>query len=54
MTKNVKKYLSLKKKYESEENDFIQLEIENAPGGLIRDQESQNYDLSFRKIYNGN
>lgn len=35
-------------------SDYVQLDIENAAGGLIRDQVSQNYDLDFRKIYAGN
>lgn len=35
-------------------SNFLQLDIESAPGGLIRNQESQNYDLNFRKIYAGN
>lgn len=33
-------------------SDFIHKEIEEIPGGLIRNQESLNHDLSFKKIYN--
>lgn len=33
---------------------FLQDEIEKIPGGLIRNQESTNYGLSFKKIYNTN
>jgi hypothetical protein len=35
-------------------SDYLQLDLELAPGGLIRSQESLDHDMRFRKIYNVN
>lgn len=35
-------------------SDYLQLDLELAPGGLIRSQESLDHDIRFRKIYNVN